>query len=770
MELVQIQVCGGNAPFSYKPPALCAAGLSPLASHRSSSPPVLDIDTARSARGKATVAADMADKFHSRIEPIIEGTLKFIIHSTGVATECSVCLLAQGESDLFFKGAEHAPVDFGLLAVPHNLAVEAKGPAERTFEALRKYPHLKEFLFGSEFKSCLLLEMDHPTRAICYKVHIKPGQQKHAAAFLVYTVAAPRVVKLIPSWIYDYHFDYRREYTLRESTGSSYQARVEDQAPLPWDFCGVPLGRLAENVQDMAAFCSGQTKSWRNVSNDLEYERCPRPQTCGFHDLIPRTRRAPLGHSPDILLIDAICEKFRAYGVHYEARLMDLAPAIGDFAFVHKQSGAKLVCASGFRLRHKGRTSIRQRYFSAIYPVDVYLVQLEPRSACSGWLFLPRDILPDTWFDGSVDKDDTTLPAWSLDATSLSRYLIAVELDDRDGQPFVARLEEVMNQCASLQTRNLARPFYLPPASSSPDTAPSSRAETTPSSHAGCDGAPRVQRKDIPNEPKDTWSQLVFESMEVGGSTDSVSNCQRCDSHRYSSWADILRGWGKFYPLRTNPMQGCAFSPFMSQSFVQADARTPFVRVHFACITLVDTLLAFTYHDRRALKPAGNKDDRSIFVLAPSSTTGGQTAGTLMEAATVRYVVPSEQLASDFIEEWYGGNTHSDAGKPIPLYLRGGDLIDAYRVPLDQVVWKLLSLCRAGLSQFFGDEQTRAGSTVQTVKYLTTTTEILRHYSTSLQVQASPQAGDRSPPRTKNKGRPPRMCTNCRALKLPRSL
>ncbi|KAI1619360.1 hypothetical protein EDD37DRAFT_215603 [Exophiala viscosa] len=116
--------------------------------------------------------------------------------------------------------------------------------------------------------------------------------------------------------------------------------------------------------------------------------------------------------------------------------------------------------------------------------------------------------------------------------------------------------------------------------------------------------------------------------------------------------------------------------------------------------------------------------------------------------------------------------------------LSAGNIYDSYmyyllllreHIPVEQVVLKLDSIFRraggAG-TMFLGDEQTHCGRTIKVEEYLTTQRAILQDYAVLLQAQASDDPiAQRTPlPRLFPTCSVPRICTQCRALKLPCSL
>ncbi|KAI1613557.1 hypothetical protein EDD36DRAFT_417435 [Exophiala viscosa] len=113
--------------------------------------------------------------------------------------------------------------------------------------------------------------------------------------------------------------------------------------------------------------------------------------------------------------------------------------------------------------------------------------------------------------------------------------------------------------------------------------------------------------------------------------------------------------------------------------------------------------------------------------------------------------------------------------------LSAGNIYDSYmyyllllreHIPVEQVVLKLDSIFRraggAG-TMFLGDEQTHCGRTIKVEEYLTTQRAILQDYAVLLQAQASDDPiAQRTPlPRLFPTCSVPRICTQCRALKLP---
>lgn len=235
------------------------------------------------------------------------------------------------------------------------------------------------------------------------------------------------------------------------------------------------------------------------------------------------------------------------------------------------------------------------------------------------------------------------------------------------------------------------------------------------------------------------------------------------------------KGWGRFYPLQTHPSQGYAFSPFTAAKFSSVDSQTPFVKVYFACISLVDSHAAASAHVHKAFRYATKSKQRSIFVLAPSLTTGGLLGGSQLETATVRYVVPSEQLATATLTRRFESSQRKKTprGSPRLLRLRNGELVDVYAVPVEKVPVVLLKAFRQADGSgtvFFGDEQLDCGCKIQIDRYLEDQRSILQGYVDLLQLQA--QRMDAGLPESKRiqRRQPPRTCTRCRVLRVPCSL
>ncbi|KAK5061416.1 hypothetical protein LTR84_007958 [Exophiala bonariae] len=458
---------------------------------------------------------------------------------------------------------------------------------------------------------------------------------------------------------------------------------------------------------------------------------------------------------PDAWWVDELCEQFRQHGQDYEARQMELRPAVGDFAFIHNETKdmicvevkmavalvtpkGELSCTSQLRKvknERSLRATIRGRHFSALNPVDIYLLQL--KSSKGGWLVLPRKVLPDAWFDGTGE-----VRTKEQDLGSIARYPVMTWLPEdpdflkrhlllgkpSDGSQFVSQLESILNLYDDLHD-NKERPFYLPPTAQEHadfSRQPQSKQSDRTSIFDG-DSDIDIRSEDITEvantraaASQDGWSQALFRSVEMG------------------------RGWGMFYPLHTHPSECQAFSPFLNSSYRTAHPDTPFVKVHFACISLLDSLIAVSAYDRTPFEHAVRKNERSIYVLSPALTTGGRSNGEGIEDANIRYVVPSEHLASDALRSRCNNarKKGTTIGAPLPLPLRNDDLIDAYAMPIADVVYKLLNMCRQGgdlATEFFGDRQLNCGCTINVDEYFHSHKTIQADYYELMQSHAQPR-------------------------------
>lgn len=280
----------------------------------------------------------------------------------------------------------------------------------------------------------------------------------------------------------------------------------------------------------------------------LEFERCPPPRLCSYRQLLPSDATS------DTWVINDICEDFRVHGQTHDARMLDLRCSIGDFAFVRKRDGEQIAvevkrevasvnsvgeihCLA--QLPREDKPSDRACYFSAIRPVDVYLIRLQ--SSPESWLLMLRDHLPQDWFDLSTahwSADATLTLKWlPEDPEFLSKHLISCGVGD--SARFVSRVEEVLDQYTSLRTRR-ERPFLSPHTfagqarsrplgTSSRPIEIDSSSSTTSENDNNAQGATRPVSRDETDEesaesrvsknlgPDPTaWSQAVFEAMEVG--------------------------------------------------------------------------------------------------------------------------------------------------------------------------------------------------------------------------------------------------------------
>lgn len=184
-------------------------------------------------------------------------------------------------------------------------------------------------------------------------------------------------------------------------------------------------------------------------------------------------------------------------------------------------------------------------------------------------------------------------------------------------------------------------------------------------------------------------------------------------------------------------------------------------------MTLIDSYFAVSIHTRRVLQYATRDNEKSIFVFAPSSTSGGLRSGPEMETAVVRYVIPSEQLATADLVHRHDGKdgVKTTRGAHIPIYLRHSELIDAYAVRLEQVPIALLKIFRDATGNvFFGNEQLQVGCTIRASEYVTSLGSLLQGYADLAQTQARDRSGHG------RRDGAPRTCLRCRSAKVPCSL
>ncbi|OAP60177.1 hypothetical protein AYL99_05179 [Fonsecaea erecta] len=708
-------------------------------------------------------------------ERILSETISFINWAVGAIAECSVLPMIEGDTRHLLKGNEFAPVDYGLVETPP--ALEGCPAADRAFELWRRYPDLRNEVRGVEFKcfgdSVTRVAQERPRHTIA----LTPSQQQHAAAVLVYSCTTPRLIRVIPAWFFDYAFTYSRVCTVAEPIGAAYHCRIATRAPVVWDAFAMPIACLGKDLNDILAFCQGKSAHWSNSFRGWSYEHCPRPRPCGIEEQLIGSG---VGIDPDAWWIDDICTHFATYGRYHDARKLDLRPGVGDFAFVRRATGemysaelkravtslgaeGEICCVS--RFRDDIEATVRGRYFSALNPVDIYLLEL--RRPQWGWLLLPQNILPDSWFDGSAESQAGRgrLLRWKPDSADFfARHRI--HANPSDGEVFVAQADRILNRYSNLHAR--PRPYCLPLGVLNLEAGEGSLddgASRGSGSAAGSEG-PRAAAPRAGWTPKTrpSWSQLTFDSTEAG---------------RYNRQCEKL-GWGSFYPLQAHPAESYVFTPFLNQEFALGHPDTPFIKVRFACISLVDSLAAISLHGRRAFERATRQGERSIVVLAPSLATGGRQAGTLREQASIRYVIPSEQLASPDLAARFEAAARRGATitNPVPLPLRDGELIDVYAVPLEMVVFKLFDLFQQlggagtqffGIDQSFGTERLRCGCTINVQEYITNQSSLLRAWVEAAQTMAR-TGGTQARPRGMTQRRSARTCEHCRSLKLGCSL
>lgn len=175
-------------------------------------------------------------------------------------------------------------------------------------------------------------------------------------------------------------------------------------------------------------------------------------------------------------------------------------------------------------------------YFSALRPVDMYLFRLQGHR--HSWILLPRDVLPDNWFDLSAidpDKPGGKFLAWAPENLDLlSDHLISHEAPDSVG--FTRRVEQILRYYPLLRTR-ITRKFHVPIISpvvkqSSTGRKPETKgpAIAYPTGHGANDeSTPSTDNRQSdtrleepssstgpPNYGQRWWSQPVFEAMEAG--------------------------------------------------------------------------------------------------------------------------------------------------------------------------------------------------------------------------------------------------------------
>lgn len=194
-----------------------------------------------------------------RTEVAVKSLISFLYYTTSITAENVISIALHQQTQNHLTAAENAPLDFGLLAGTHNLP--RAGVASRLFHAVREYPDNQ--VIGLDFKT--FIPWRHtglPNEAMAVRFEVRAGQQRHATAVLLYTIASPRDIAIVPLWLYDYWFDYDSVTNIELPLGSSYHCRAVEYAPVPWDFCVMPWAYLGKNMDTILDFFHGQRDSW----------------------------------------------------------------------------------------------------------------------------------------------------------------------------------------------------------------------------------------------------------------------------------------------------------------------------------------------------------------------------------------------------------------------------------------------------------------------------------------------------------------------------
>lgn len=190
-----------------------------------------------------------------------------------------------------------------------------------------------------------------------------------------------------------------------------------------------------------------------NPVHDCVYTNWEDPPQIGVDKLYPKKYSG----NEDFPWIDDLRWSVGTFGENFSVESIEMRPSIGDFAIVDRRTQIRAVAEmkrvgmtqvdqerGSFRCRQSqfpqdGPLSwIRRRIFSYLRKVDYYFMQIE-----SGWMLLPREVLPDRWFTEHQSGDEWT--GWfHCGREILQEYII--DYNPIEGPCFVRRFETIISK------------------------------------------------------------------------------------------------------------------------------------------------------------------------------------------------------------------------------------------------------------------------------------------------------------------------------------
>ncbi|KAL8869709.1 MAG: hypothetical protein Q9174_004068 [Haloplaca sp. 1 TL-2023] len=213
----------------------------------------------------------------------------------------------------------------------------------------------------------------------------------------------------------------------------------------------IPASQLGVALESMRDYAMGNTDAWVNVHTGVDFE-VDRPQAFPIDVLEPSWPPWQMA----LAQIDALHGAFQLFSKDWRVELVDVFPMLGDFKFVHIASGTEVLVEAKRAhckfLLDGGDQSFMTHVQNPIVIVETRhifcwkaqwdFIYTQSKDDVSGALFLPKDEIPESWWNSS----EPTL-VWPLEQIgNLRKYHVSTMSTAETFRDIVAILNRRLHQ------------------------------------------------------------------------------------------------------------------------------------------------------------------------------------------------------------------------------------------------------------------------------------------------------------------------------------